>query len=84
MRKSSLLIAAFTLFFGAANAQTYTLQSPDKHLQVNIVVNDSITYAVSYKNNPLITPSAISLTLDKGILGKSAKVIKTKTGSHNA
>lgn len=84
MRKSSLLIAAFTLFFGAANAQTYTLQSPDKNLQVSIVVNDSITYTVSYKNNPLITPSAISLTLDKGILGKSAKVIKTKTGSHNA
>jgi alpha-glucosidase len=62
------------------SAQTYHLASPDKHLKVNISVDDSIVYDVIYNDSPIISKSSISLNLDKGVLGKQAKVIGTATG----
>ncbi len=73
-----LCCISFTCF--KAKAQTYQLQSPDKKLSVSITVKDSITYAINYKGKPIITPSAISLKLNDGvILGKKIYVFKAKT-----
>lgn len=64
-------------------AQTYRLLSPDKKLEVTLKVNDSVTYAVSYKKVRLINPSAMALSLDKQTLGKAATVVKAARNTVN-
>ncbi|GAA4307015.1 glycoside hydrolase family 97 protein [Mucilaginibacter gynuensis] len=85
MRKLStiLIFAVGLLSFTTASAQTYQLKSPDNNFKISINVKDSITYSVAYKNTNILLPSAISLTLDKEVLGKDAKVKKTVTSTVN-
>lgn len=78
MKKRILLFLALTLSVLAASAQTYTLASPDGNFKAELKVNDSITYAITYKNKDVIAPSAISMTLDKMVLGKKSKVIDAR------
>lgn len=66
-----------------ATAQSYHLTSPDKNIKVDINTKDSITYSVTYKNTPVISPSAIALALDKQVLGKAATVVKTTKSTVN-
>jgi alpha-glucosidase len=73
MKKISVLLLMM-ISCGGLFAQSYHLTSPDKNIKVNISTKDSITYSVTYKNTMVMLPSAISLSLDKGVLGKSAKV----------
>ncbi len=68
---------------GSVMAQRYHLTSPNKNIKVDINTNDSITYSVSYKNGSVIGASAISLLLDKGVLGKSVTVINTVKNTVN-
>lgn len=77
------LILLFLLIgtIGRVAAQSYHLTSPDKSFKIAVDNNDSLTYSVVYKNTTVIAPSAISIALDKGILGRSAKVSKTATSS---
>lgn len=74
--KVTLLLPAILFCTEYVTAQSYRLYSPDKKFEVNILVNDSVTYSVSYNKRPIISPSGISLRLDNRILGKSAKVDK--------
>jgi alpha-glucosidase len=80
MRKLILLFLLMSIGDGLA-AQSYHLSSPDKKFEITINTKDSLTYSVVYKNTTVIAPSAISLSLDKGILGRSAKVSKTIASS---
>lgn len=54
-------------------AGQYEVESPSKKLRVSISANDNLTYSVFYNDEMIIKPSVISMTLDKGILGKTRR-----------
>lgn len=58
--------------------KSYTLASPNGKLQLNVMINDSITYSVSLKGQTVIAPSVISMTLENQVLGKSANIRKAR------
>lgn len=65
-----------------AYGQKYTVVSPDGSLEVNLEISSAITYEVIHNGIPVISPSAISVTLNNGIiLGKDAVVVSTEASS---
>ena len=83
MKKYSATILFILLIFNL-DAKDYTVSSPSGELKVNVSVNENITYSVTLNGKEIISPSAISMTLDDGtILGENAKVKKTKTSGVN-
>lgn len=77
-----LLCTVLMAFAGQVCGQTYTVKSPNGLLTATIGVDPVITYAVSYDGTPLITPSAVSVTLDNGlVLGDGGTVQSTETRS---
>lgn len=79
-----LLISGLLIIFTckAASAITkpksYTLASPNGKLQFNVVIDDSITYSVSLKDQMVIAPSVISMTLENQVLGRFANILKAR------
>jgi alpha-glucosidase len=60
-----------------AKERNYNLSSPDKNIVVNIKVDNSITYGVSFKGKTVLLPSPLSLTLNDGrVLGVNNKIGK--------
>ena len=81
MKKLITLFCSFVLVLNLS-AKDYQLKSPSGKITVNISVNESITYTVSLNSNEIISPSAISLTLEDGtVWGSEPKVRKAKTTS---
>ncbi len=81
MKKLITLFCSFVLVLNLS-AKDYQLKSPSGKITVNISVNESITYTVSLNSNEIISPSAISLTLEDGtVWGSEAKVRKAKNTS---
>ncbi|MFH5834112.1 glycoside hydrolase family 97 protein [Halalkalibaculum sp. DA384] len=65
--------------------QQYQLRSPNQHIGINIEVHDELTYALTYKGKSVITPSAISLTLEgEAPLGVNPEVVDTKMITKNS
>lgn len=63
-------------------AQSYSVSSPDKNLEVKVNAAATISYEVSYKGKPVIITSAVSMTFSNGIqLGKNAKVTAASSRS---
>lgn len=63
-----------TLLFGQFSSKTLEVSSPNTKLKVTIEIGKEITYAVSYESEPVVLPSAISLTLQDGtVVGNNAK-----------
>jgi alpha-glucosidase len=83
MKKYAITLLLIFLIFNL-NARDLQLTSPSGKIEVNIAVNEEITYSVSLSGKEIISPSAISMTLDDGtVLGKNAKVRRTKTTEVN-
>ena len=80
MKKYSLL---FLLILSVliSHAKDYSVTSPSGRLTVNVSVEDEINYSVFMGNTEIISPSAISLSIDNEELGQNAKVKKAKTTS---
>jgi len=68
----------------AAQSADYVLRSPNGQLKLELRINDSITYALELKGEPLMLPSAIALTLQSGTLGILPKVKQIKRSSGHA
>lgn len=68
----SLIVLFFLPLF--LNAGQYDVESPSKKLIVTINTDNHLTYSVSYDKVTIIKPSAISLILDRGILGKDPSI----------
>ena len=63
----------------AQKSKTYTISSPDNEIAVTIEAGAAITWAVSHKTAPVITPSVIAMHLQGGeILGKEVRVRSAK------
>ncbi len=81
MRKIIILIVA-TLLFGSVSAKDYQLTSPAGKLNVQVSVDDVITYSVTLNGKEIVAPSEIALELtDATVWGKNDKVRKAKTTS---
>ncbi len=62
--------------------QEYEVKSPSGAIAVKVVVSDKVTYKVDFNGKAAIQPSAISMTLDNGlVLGAKTNVQKRETGS---
>jgi alpha-glucosidase len=79
-----IFLAASTASASAAAVKEYILLSPDKFVELNVAVGANVTYAVHYKGRPVVVPSAVSMTLDGGlVLGKDPQVRDEKRRSVN-
>jgi len=59
-------------------AEEITLRDPTGVIEVRVVLGDGVTYAVAYKGQALLAPSAISMTLGDGlVLGMAPKVVRS-------
>jgi alpha-glucosidase len=60
----------------AGKPKSYQVKSPDGSSVVNVTVDEHMRWSVDYKDQPVITPSEISLQLDNGeVLGDNTKVL---------
>lgn len=58
-------------------AKVYNVYSPDKNIKLSVEINDTITWQVEYKSQPLISPSLVMMKLkDMSYWGKNAIVEK--------
>ncbi len=76
MLASGLLVACLSPAFAQ---KKFTLASPDKTIQVNISIGDSITYAVTLDGKELMTaaPIAFQTSADKNAQWKVSKALPT-------
>jgi alpha-glucosidase len=64
--------------------QSYEVKSPDGNITVQIKAGDKLQWSVQHKEQQMIAPSAISMTLQGGqVLGDNAKVSSAKKQSVN-
>ncbi|MBO9152205.1 glycoside hydrolase family 97 protein [Chitinophaga sp. GCM10012297] len=75
---SLLFLAIFHGKAGNTTPKSYTLASPNGQLRLRVVIDDSITYSISLKDQTVIAPSVISMTLENQVLGKSANIRKAR------
>jgi len=75
--KSLIIALSLAISTFAANAKTYTLQSPDKKIGVTIEMTDKICWSVMHGQEVMLAPSELALTLNTGeVLGKKPQVMK--------
>ena len=79
------LSAALTLLALCATlmAKSFTLTSPDGRLTARINVDTAITYSLWAGQRPLILPSALALSTDRGLWGSGSHLRRATTTSHN-
>ncbi len=83
--KLKLFLAIFLTTFSftfllAQKSKTYTAESVNGQLKLNVELGENINWSVTLDGQQIIAPSAIALELSNGeILGKAPKVISVKT-----
>ncbi|HEX8426828.1 glycoside hydrolase family 97 protein [Hymenobacter sp.] len=75
-----LLISTFTF---AQKGKTYEVKSQDGNIALKVEAGSKLLWSVQHKGQPLLTPSAISLQLTKGVLGDDAVVRSATTKKVN-
>lgn len=74
-----LSLVAFT-----GTAKVKEVYSPNKQIKVKVDIADQITYSIDYSSQGILVPSAISLTLDNGlVLGKKPQLSSSKISTVN-
>ena len=64
--------------------QEFKLFSPDKKISILITLDDKISYSVAHNDTAILTPSPISMTIDKNIvLGATPNLLNTKSRTVN-
>jgi alpha-glucosidase len=83
--RTALLLAVMPFAAFSQQTNSYHVKSPDGKIDVSILTGPSVTWSVKHQATDVITPSAISLSLNNGeVLGKNAKVKSAKTTSVDA
>jgi len=65
----------------AANPSSYSVESPDKRIEVRVRNGERIRYDVLYKGKPVLQDSQISMDIEHKTLGANAKVLASKQRS---
>lgn len=73
------LLACLAAWLGAAQAQTYSLSSPDGKLKVDIQAGDALSFSLSDSGIPLLRDSKIGLNLEGR--GEDYRVNRQLTGT---
>jgi len=81
MKKTSyffLAVLLMNLSFGQKK-QDFVLTSPNGKIQVKIVIDNIITWTILHQKEVVLTPSAMSMTLDPNeVLGKNSVLLNSK------
>jgi len=72
------LLLSLTL---SAGEKTYSVQSPDKRIDVAVQIGGRITWTVRVDGTEILVPSPISMTVNGKVLGENAKLKKSKITS---
>ena len=87
MKKSAFisLIIFLSFFLGiAVQAQIFNLKSPDNSIEVSIIVENDIHYAIKLNGQSILDYSRISMTLgDDKVLGALPVIVQTIRDEHN-
>lgn len=84
MKIKSKIVCIFLLISSFLAAKEINVESPNKKLQLKVIVDNAISYLVLKNYKVLIEPSEISLGLLNGvILGSNPKLVDSKTKSVN-
>ena len=87
MKSLALLLLCTVLSFTATFAQTekvYHVKSPDGKIDLTLSIGKTINWSVNHEQTEIITPSEISMSLEKGgDFGKNAVVKSAKNTSVN-
>lgn len=82
--KILVFLAGLLSFAGDAMSQTsYTVQSPDKRIEIRVTATDHIGYDVLFNGKVLLQDSRISIDIDHNKLGVNPKVTGSKQRSVN-
>ncbi len=77
MRRISLIAFLCLAFVSMAMAKDYTVVSPNGKVTTTVSVTDQVRYSVTFNGVQVVTPSAVSMTLQDGrVLGQNVKVAK--------
>ena len=79
MKRILTFFALAILAAGTLQAKVYVVSSPDRKTQVEVTVEDGITWTVTHAGQEVLAPSAISLTLNGREIGPGARVKSIKT-----
>lgn len=87
MKTLPVILLCMLFSFTAALAQTekvYHVKSPDGKIDLTVSISKTISWSVNHEETEVITPSEISMALEKGdVFGKNAIVKSAKTTSVN-
>lgn len=61
---------------GAEKPKVLELNSPDKKIAVKIEISEEITWSVWFKGMEIISPSAVALNLENGVLGINPVLVR--------
>lgn len=79
-----LLILIIALLTGISPLYSgIVLRSPDKNIEVEILIREKTYYTVNYKGNRVLHASPLSITVDENQLGSLPKLIKSNIVSVN-
>ncbi len=78
-----LLSIIFSAWAIAASTQTFNVNSPDGNIRVNVKLTDRIYYNVEVDGQEVMWYSPISMTTNRGVLGRSPKLISSNITSTN-
>lgn len=68
-----VLASALCLGAVAAHGTDYTLKSPNGKISVKVRADDHLSYAVTFRGQPVVESSAMGITVDGKNLGENAK-----------
>ncbi|GAO42131.1 glycoside hydrolase family 97 protein [Flavihumibacter petaseus] len=69
---------------GNASAKDWKLNSPNGAIVITLSAGQTLSWSVSYKQQPVLLPSTLSMTLGDGqVLGRDPKLVKATTRSVN-
>lgn len=79
-----LILMLYPVILTAAKSKTYKAESPDGSVVLRVEAGVRLTWSFTHENQPVIEPSAISLSLESGeILGSNPRVISAKNEKIN-
>ena len=78
MKRIFTFFLLLALAAGSAHGKVYTLSSPDGRTFIEVNVQQQITWRVTHNRQPILAPSAISMTVAGNEIGVNAKVRSDK------
>jgi len=76
------ILTIFLLAFlcaGTLQAKVYVVSSPDRKTEVEITIDDGITWSVTHAGREVLAPSALSMAVNGKVVARDAKVKSAKT-----